>query len=926
MGKQFARVAAAVAVAVAAAALGGCGSDSEQDLLASAKGYLQKNDRAAAVVQLKAALQKNPDSGEARYLLGKALLEGGDPAAAAVELNKAHDLRHDDNDVLPLLARAMLQQGQGRRLVELYGRTTLQDPQSIAVLKTALSTALLQQGERERAQAMLADALNASPQHGPAILLQAQLKAAEGDLDGALALIEQVLGRDPKDKDAWLQKAALVAYGKRDPQAGHAAYDKVIELDGRSVAGHTGRVGLALAQRDIARYKALIEEMRKALPSHPQTRFFEAQLALGERDFKRARELSQQLLKVAPENVRVLQLAGTVEFHERNLLQAETHLQKAITLAPELTVARRVLAATYLRSGQADKALAAVEPMVAQGRDFDSLVLAAEALLLKGDARRAEALFTAAARLRPSDATVRTALVLSRMARGNVDSALAELQQIAADDKAGTVADMTLISARLRRGDDDGALRAIEQLEKKQPDQPMAANLRGKVLLGKRDLAGARKSFARALEIDPTYYPAAAALAGMDLGEKKPDEARKHLDRLLERDPRNTQALLGLAELRSGAGAPATEVTELIQRAVQANPLDAGSRVLLVRHLLRQDDPKLALAAAREAAAALPDQPQVQLALGEAQLKAGENEQALNSFRKVAAMLPRAAEPQLRMAAAHAATNNAAGAIEAMTRATQLAPQSLPARIQLAELQVRAQRPDDAVRTARDIQKQWPASSVGLLVEGDAQAAKRDWTAALVAYRAALARDRNAKVASKVHGALIGSGQTADASRFEQAWLRERPQDVVFLEYLGYLAIRQKAMPVAEGHFRTILAKQPENPLALNNLAYVLLEQGKSGALPLAEKAVSLSPKTASMMDTLSLALASDKQFAKALETQREAMRLAPDMHSLRVTLARIYLLAGDKVQARKELEAVKALGARYGGQAEVDRLLQSTS
>jgi len=925
MGKQMRRLKAAMAVALAAAALGGCGSDSEQDLLASAKGYLQKDDRAAAIVQLKATLQKNPESGEARFLLGKALLEGGDPAAAMVELGKAHDLRHDENDVLPALARAMLQAGQGRQLVELYGRTTLQNPASIAALKTALSTALLQQGDHERALAMLADALNAAPQDGPALLLQARLKAADGDLDGSLALIEQVLARDAKDKEAWVQKAALMAYGKRDPQAGHAAYDKVIELDPKSVAGHTGRVGLALAQHDLARYKALIEEMRSALPAHPQTRFFEAQLALGERDFKRARELAQQLLKIAPGSVRVLQLAGTVEFHERNLLQAETYLQKAISLAPELTVARRLLAATFLRSGQADKALAAVAPMVARGRDFESLTLAAEAMLLKGDARQAEAFFTAAARLRPSDATVRTALVLSRMTRGDVDSALAELQQIAAEDKSGTVADMTLISARLRRGDTDGALRAIGQLEKKQPDQPTAANLRARVLLNKRDLPGARKSFARALEIDPTYYPAAAALAGMDLGEKKPDEARKHLDRLLERDPRNVQALVGLAELRAAAGAPAAEVTELLRRAVQANPLDAGSHLLLVRHLLRRNDPKQALAAAREAAVALPDHPQVQLALGDAQLQSGENEQALNSFRKVAALQPQAVEPQLRMAAAFAAANDTAGAIEAMTRASQRAPKSLPVRIQLAELQVRARRPEEAVKTARDIQKEWPGSSVGLLVEGDAHMARRDWPAALTAYRGALARDRHAKVATKVHGALIESGQPAEAARFEQAWLKERPQDMVFLEYLGYLAIRQKAMPVAEGHFRTILAGQPDNPLALNNLAYVLLEQGKPGALPLAEKAVSLSPKTASMMDTLSLALASEKQFAKALETQREAMRLAPEMHSLRVSLARIYLLAGDKVQARKELEAVKALGKRYGGQAEVERLLQTT-
>ena len=49
-------------------------------LVASAKEYLAKNDRNAAVIQLKNALQKNPDLAEARFLLGKALLETGEIA------------------------------------------------------------------------------------------------------------------------------------------------------------------------------------------------------------------------------------------------------------------------------------------------------------------------------------------------------------------------------------------------------------------------------------------------------------------------------------------------------------------------------------------------------------------------------------------------------------------------------------------------------------------------------------------------------------------------------------------------------------------------------------------------------------------------------------------------------------------------------
>jgi len=50
---------------------------------------LAKNDRAAAVVHLRSALQKNPDLGEARFLLGQALFDAGDGLAAEKELRKA---------------------------------------------------------------------------------------------------------------------------------------------------------------------------------------------------------------------------------------------------------------------------------------------------------------------------------------------------------------------------------------------------------------------------------------------------------------------------------------------------------------------------------------------------------------------------------------------------------------------------------------------------------------------------------------------------------------------------------------------------------------------------------------------------------------------------------------------------------------------
>ena len=80
--------------------------NSRRPLLASAKDYLAKKDNRAAVIQLKSALQKQPDLAEARFLLGRTLLEGGDAVSGEVELRKALDLKYPKDVVLALACSA----------------------------------------------------------------------------------------------------------------------------------------------------------------------------------------------------------------------------------------------------------------------------------------------------------------------------------------------------------------------------------------------------------------------------------------------------------------------------------------------------------------------------------------------------------------------------------------------------------------------------------------------------------------------------------------------------------------------------------------------------------------------------------------------------------------------------------------------------
>lgn len=926
--KRAASAGACAAAVLAAAALlmmTGCRNDPDGDPLARAEASLAKRDYRSAVVELKSLLVKEPNSGKARYLMGVALMEQGQAAGALTEFGKALDLGYDDERLRGKHAIALLANGRYQELLKLYQKPEFQNPAVSAEVWTALAVAHLRFGRTANAEDALKSALAADPKAGWALATQARMAAVQGDADAALRLVQQAIDTGRVQGEAWHLKGVILQQLRKDLAGAEAAFKESVKDPRFAAVANVALVNLYIAQNRIPELKDMHARMVKSAPAAAPTVLLGAQIAYLESRFGDARLELDKLIRVAPNDLELLVLSGAVDLRRGAWLQAESQLGRAMQMTEDGGSARLLLAETYLQTGQPDKALATLRPQLERPDPHPAaLALAGDANLQLGQHQQASSMYEAALRRRPDDPALKTAVALATLARGQAGEAFAALERVAAQD-SGDIADKALISALMRRRDFDAALAAIDRLQKKRPDSLEVGLHRGLVLYAKGDIAAARKAFEGVLQRQPTHYAAAANLARLDAAEGRVANARDRLKDLVAKHPGSAAARLTLADFLAANGAPPDEVRSVLSDAVAALPNEASPRVALVTHLLRRGDAKAALNVAQQAEVVFPNHPDVLDAFGRALADAGDTQQALSVFGRVATLQPKNALPHVRLADVHARRGDLPAAVRSLRRVAELAPESADLQQRLVALVRRTRDPAAALSIAKDIQRAQPGSAHGFVVEGDIHAERRNWPAALAAFRAGLDKsDPQSQAPIRVYEALRASRQDGAAQAFVEERIRARPGDARFLEYVGLAAIQGARLPEAERLLKLAVAAQVTSPVAWNNLAWVQAERGSKEAVASAERALSLAPTSAAVLDTVAKAYAANGQLPRALEFQRKAVEISRQAPPYRLNLARLLAQGGDKAAARAELDALAALGNQFAGQAAVAQLRAS--
>lgn len=99
---------------------------------------------------------------------------------------------------------------------------------------------------------------------------------------------------------------------------------------------------------------------------------------------------------------------------------------------------------------------------------------------------------------------------------------------------------------------------------------------------------------------------------------------------------------------------------------------------------------------------------------------------------------------------------------------------------------------------------------------------------------------------------------------------------------------------------------EPDNPIALNNLAFLLCETGGDldKALQLARHALDKSPKDANISDTIGWIYMKKQMYSSASTVFRQISQRYPRNAGFRFHNALAYLGSGDRLKAKTELQA----------------------
>lgn len=904
-----------------ALAIGGCdtwmGADKRVE---RARTSIENGDYRAAMTDLKTALEREPGHAEGRALLAEVSAWLGDFETADKEVERALQAGATVERVRDIRYGTLIELQRFDQLQQLLEKDASIPPARRLLYQAHID---LGKGDARAAEEHLAEAFKIDPKDPDVLLQRARVLAARGETAAALDLPTQLTDSQRQHGSALLLRGTVLLQ-QGNQAAARDALAAALDAGNRNLtlreqlitASALTEVRLALKQVDEAEQS--LRFLAQRVPDSAVTHYLRARVAMARGDAQGAAAEATRALTANPDHVPSQMLLAAAHLTRKSYEQAEEVLGRVIAANPQNLAARKLLAQVHLGRNRPDLARQVLGSMGAEGdNDPQANWLLGTALLQGGSGAEGLSYLERGFAGFSQDPRRAIELAAAYISQGAPDKAVPLLKAVPTQSSEFPRAQALLVFAASAGKSRAEGLRAIDTLAAEHDRDAMLLAAAGAYLAAADETERAGKLLRRSVELDPRGVQAHFALAGLAAKVGDMEHARSELMEVLKIEPAHEAARVYLSQLAWRDGGRA-EARKQLEEAIAANPSSVEARMRLAQVAFIEGDAQRGKDLLDQAVGVATDRKKALDRAGKVLAQAGLAEDALARFQEAGAAgldeaLVSAAQVQLGL-------NRKAEARQLAETAFARQPSSVEAQRLLMRIDAQDGQIERALARARSL-----ASTTGRPVgelEGDAYMLAGKPNDALSAYEGAQRAKMNEALAVKIFNARRAmKGDSPERSLVD--WLAKEPGNQSLRRLLAqyYEASGKRREAVAEYER---LAADGKDPLALNNLAWMLSESGDARALDLARRAHEQAPNIAEIADTYGWILVRAAKVSEGVVVLERARSQAPSNPEIQFHLASAYAKAGRSAQARDLLRTLLASDAAFTSRREAEQLARS--
>ena len=600
--------------------------------------------------------------------------------------------------------------------------------------------------------------------------------------------------------------------------------------------------------------------------------------------------------------------AGHIEDAKKAVGNAIAQYRQALSAKPGDPVITLALGRTLVVDGETDEAATLFKNIINKDKNaLNAYYELYRVYLTQRKLPEAEATLKSAIQANPKDTQLRLTLAQFYFAANKRPELMAMLDQMKNDLKNFPDAYFQSGDFYLRVNSVDDAIREYEAGAKKDSSRKslyLKHEIEAYVRAGKSNLAYDKNE--EILKSDPKDPEARGLKATFTLDRGDVNAALGELQSVVTAKPNNFVAHFNLGRAHFARN-EYEQARQEFAAAIQLRPDYLPARLAQVQVAMLRGDNDAAMHDADEAIRVAPYNVQARVMKAAALQRLGKFDEARTMLNQIIQKVPNQVETLLELGVLDLNQHNYKEAEGFFQRAWEANNNNLRGLLGESRAYLLDNQPDKSVQLiATEAQKR--PTNLDLQRElGNAQLNARQYDNAIATFQSLLTKVTEprlqADLFSRISETYLRKGDVQESINSLEKSRQGQPNNPSITTNLGMLYEMQSKTDIARKYYEMSLKSDPNNPLALNNLAYLITQTNGdlNQALTYAQRAKQRMPEHAEINDTLGWIYLKKNLTDEALDTFKTLVVRVPQSPTYHYHYAMALLQKGDRENAKKE-------------------------